>query len=690
MKLRRTAQVIASLLVLASCSNPNPTPQGNRAPTAKFTASAAQALEPVTLDAGSSSDPDGDPLTYQWNLGDGKSASGKTVVTAFPAGTRTISLTVTDPSGLSASTSQSLTVTTPTPTGTTSLKVKVLQLDGSRLTGATVTVGGSTATSDAQGMAVVNVPLGVTFLARAEKSGFVTQAQQLSVPAGTTLASQTFTLRAVGSTQTLNATTGGTLSASAGSSVTLPANALVDAQGNPVSGNVSVNITPIPLADSAFPGGGLTISSDGMRNNLITYGMLDVEFWQGGNKLQLAAGKTAELKQNLAVSKHPDGTPMALGNKIPTWWFNDATGLWVEEGQGEVVQGSSAGQLAVKMTVSHFTTWNWDVEWTNPTTLALKCMYLDNAQQPTVPLAAGETCALEALGLLNGVPVTPYHVGAATSSGILAIRVPQGMSVTVSGNTQTMQGVASTTTGQHTTLSDPLIIPLSAPYVAPPPPPAFTPGSLTLTQPSGVQSVTTTLQNAVGTPSYSYQVNSSAAQTLPACNGTGGDSTVLPCLRSSTPVSGGYIVNLEFDSGLLGTTTTIKAALGTQTASFVVNKPSALKFSPDNITLTQIGGVAPVTTTLQVSVSGTPTYTYQVNSSAAQPLPACNGTAGNSTVLPCLRSSTPVTGGYSLNLEFDAGIMGTTSIIATLGTSTAILNVAPLPQDPCMINPGSC
>jgi MYXO-CTERM domain-containing protein len=53
--------------------------------------------KPVTFDGSASSDPNGDPLTYAWDFGDGAMASGRTPTHTFAAaGTYTVSLTVND------------------------------------------------------------------------------------------------------------------------------------------------------------------------------------------------------------------------------------------------------------------------------------------------------------------------------------------------------------------------------------------------------------------------------------------------------------------------------------------------------------------------------------------------------------------------------------------------------------------
>ncbi|HEY0699907.1 MAG TPA: PQQ-dependent sugar dehydrogenase [Micromonospora sp.] len=80
---------------------------GNRTPTANLTATPTSGSAPlaVSFDAGGSTDPDGDTLTYQWDFtGDGSwDATGVTASHTYPdPGTYTAKLQVTDSGGLSA------------------------------------------------------------------------------------------------------------------------------------------------------------------------------------------------------------------------------------------------------------------------------------------------------------------------------------------------------------------------------------------------------------------------------------------------------------------------------------------------------------------------------------------------------------------------------------------------------------
>jgi PKD repeat protein len=87
-------------------------PVENQPPTAAFTASCAETT--CSLDALSSTDPDGTIASYAWAFGDGATGTGATASHTYAvAGTYPVTLTVTDDDGATGTVSHDVTVTTP-------------------------------------------------------------------------------------------------------------------------------------------------------------------------------------------------------------------------------------------------------------------------------------------------------------------------------------------------------------------------------------------------------------------------------------------------------------------------------------------------------------------------------------------------------------------------------------------------
>jgi len=137
------------------------------------------------------------------------------------------------------------------------------------------------------------------------------------------------------------------------SEISFKANSIVDKNGQSYSGNVSVFADYIdPTAEDfslQMPGDLNALTLESEERILLSFGMMNVE---------LESDSGEELNVNAPTGLKFD-IPESLGStapqEIPLWYYDDSTGLWMEEGSAILVDGYYQGE------VSHFTLWNCDV-----------------------------------------------------------------------------------------------------------------------------------------------------------------------------------------------------------------------------------------------------------------------------------------------------------------------------------------
>ncbi len=228
---------------------------------------------------------------------------------------------------------------------------------GLALTGAVVTFGNSSSITDKYGFfeigdvevvkeaAVVTVTMpgyfkGIkTFLATEGKSAF-------------------FRIKLISKTTAGNvdAALGGSVTLTNGLTVSLPANAIVNAVTNAIYvGQVNVSATWMdptsPELNMVMPGDLRGTDTAGALKILTTYGMAAVELTGiRGELLQIAPGKKATLTIPL-----PASLSASAPATIPLWYFDETNGLWKQQGMAVKTGNSYTGE------VSHFSFWNCDV-----------------------------------------------------------------------------------------------------------------------------------------------------------------------------------------------------------------------------------------------------------------------------------------------------------------------------------------
>lgn len=320
--------------------------------------------------------------TYAWNFGDGTAAgSGKIIKHTFArVGEYHVKLSVTNDKGEVGTVVKEVHVKAPS-AATTSLKIQVQGSDGALITAAKVDVGTLTAQTDAQGQATVaNVDVGTTEqVITVSKVGYVPQSLLVALVAGKTanalaILKPVKEIRHIAQAEIAQVIAAQTL----GASVSLPANALVAPDNTPATGAITLQLTPWDITSrdlNGMLGNGRARGADGQLTDLISAGMMTVDFYDAQNRhLQLAAGKTADIQMDLPYASI-NGQALTAGSTIPLWHFDPAQGLWVEQGTGSVVySNTSPVLLAVKATVSHFSTWNWDFKFQNAGTVNVSCV----------------------------------------------------------------------------------------------------------------------------------------------------------------------------------------------------------------------------------------------------------------------------------------------------------------------------
>ena len=248
------------------------------------------------------------------------------------------------------------------PHTSTPISGKIYDENGNVLNGATVLSGDNQATTDSSGQFNINVDtiIGNRYVLRIKKDGYfdriyskmVSDTMDYPIQLIKKEPSKFVTLKK------FNANEGVIIEVN-GATVTIPESSLAKNDGSDYNGTVDISVvflspTESPAMEPLMPGADLmAIANDGDTVPLISYGMVNVEMSdEDGNPLQLKDGCEAYLK-------YPAPKGFTSHDTIPLWYFNEESGLWVEDGytirQGDEYVGS----------VRHFTWWNCDIKLEN-------------------------------------------------------------------------------------------------------------------------------------------------------------------------------------------------------------------------------------------------------------------------------------------------------------------------------------
>lgn len=305
-------------------------------------------------------------VTWRWDFGDGGQSSEQSPLYTFEnAGTFDINLTVTTTDGSNTTIKGATIVVEASDILTTITLVdeQGLPIEGAVASSQHFSIE-TQQFNETKQLVIAMRPNEEAGVVRVEKQGYMPAIFYLESMLGASTHPITLLKRAV--KISFSSFEGATLIGKHGASVTIPGESLVRPNGDTVTGDVDVYITPIniedPLQANAFPGTfmGQPIGTDPLAQ-ILSYGVVDITFMQGDIELQLKQGMLADVEMPLYATIHPNGDAIQVGDSIPFWILDEDTGIWQQESRGTVVTSPlSPKGLSMRAVTSHFSTFNSD------------------------------------------------------------------------------------------------------------------------------------------------------------------------------------------------------------------------------------------------------------------------------------------------------------------------------------------
>jgi hypothetical protein len=334
-------------------------------------------------------DPNGNPLRFRWNMPDGSStlvAGGGGTTSFHLAGPGTYEFEVVASDGRGGYAKETLKLST----SGVRFAGTVSATNAPVVPGAVVEINGKTVTTDSTGRFSLYVPESARYVLNIRKEGYglvsriydngLTGGQWILTRASVTPVDPTLPINVTNRRQPSDCP--GSFSDQAerknkphdcrpGIRVEIPADALVDADGNAPAGPVDVALTTVDLgARDAMPGDFTSVDPAGNQRVMESYGAGTIDITAGTKRYNLAPGKSAQVTIPIDAKQLAAPTPPAP--TIPLLSYDEGRGIWVEEGTATRVGNSYVG------TVTHFSAVNMDQQKTNQA-----CVRLDATIMPT-------------------------------------------------------------------------------------------------------------------------------------------------------------------------------------------------------------------------------------------------------------------------------------------------------------------
>ena len=318
----------------------------------------------VTLDGSGSSSTEGRELSFYW-----RQLSGPTVAlenadsdkATFVAPTVTsetamrFALMVTEAGTYSRSMDTVLVTVKPAPVATgVTVSGVVTDTNSTPISGATVKIGNVEVVTDANGTyEVTNVTEAQRVSINVSHPDYLKNSRIVDVEDKDV--SQDITLDTPKATLTFLSDEGGIVSEDDGAKVELPAGGYIDGNGQSYTGDVVVKMSYHPTTTrsgrATFPGTFEGVDANGTAFPIQSYGFMNVELTDPqGNPLNLDGNTTATLT-------FPVDSSVYGSSVIPLWYYDEALGYWVQEGEAITQDWQT-----YTGTVTHFTSWNLDAK----------------------------------------------------------------------------------------------------------------------------------------------------------------------------------------------------------------------------------------------------------------------------------------------------------------------------------------
>ena len=190
------------------------------------------------------------------------------------------------------------------------------------------------------------------------KKGYAKNYEVVTLIDWETVASNT-TLLAIDGSQTISSWDVDTVTVNDVSISFQPDQFINDKTGERYNGDVLVEVTYVNPYTSDIDGAPRDLSANGTdgSSQLVSYGMVDVSLY-GENNEKLSVNAPAQVRFPIVNGDLPENLQLTAGSVQTAWSFDTQQGVWVDEGQGEIV--AVDGELQFSFKASHFSWWNCD------------------------------------------------------------------------------------------------------------------------------------------------------------------------------------------------------------------------------------------------------------------------------------------------------------------------------------------